>query len=552
MVEVDGMRRQNNPEFLMVGGPSWIGGMTVKLDLIVSADVVHTLDPGRRLAQRIGIWNGLIVGVDEQLDGLDVAERIEHKGVVLPGFIDAHTHLQLAGQALCAVDIGGLDSVDAIIARVAEEAAGLAEDAWVEISGYDQRILDRDLTSGDLDAAVGKRRAWARHKSSHSSVISTAVIEAIPDAESRALAMSKHGILHEHEQTVVQLQRLPYALTEVADAVAIAANVAADDGITMCIEAGAGGSIGSLNPLDLMTFQSLFDQERMPIRVQVMPSHDALHHVRGGSGDFRRGLDLGLRTGMGSDRLGVGPMKFVVDGGMAVRSALLTEPYEGTQERGMFREDPQIYRSRILDAIAGGWQLAVHAIGDAALDSALDFLTEGARTYPQNRQRHRIEHGGLIRDDQIPRLVQLGVSVVGQSCFLWTSGDDYSKQLGPQRTLGLYRGRSLLDAGIRLIGSTDRPLPGTPLQAIQTSVERLSDTGLSLAQAESISVAEAVAAWTVDAAWIAGMENRLGRIRSGYLADLVLLGDDPYTAATSEIADIPITGTMVGGRLRMM
>lgn len=523
----------------------------MKLDLIVSADTVHTMDPERSTVHRVGIWNGHVVGVDEELDGLETRELIEHKGTVLPGFIDAHTHLQLTGQTLRAVDIAGLNSAQAVVDKVAKAASEMAEDAWVEISGYDQRTLGRDLTAEDLDAAVGGRRAWARHTSSHSSVVSTAVIEAIPDSESRELAVRNHGILHEDEQAIVQDQRLPYSLAESTDAVAHAASAAAADGITMCIEAGAGGNIGSLNPLDLTTFQTLFHQGRMPMRLQVMPSHDALHRVSGGTGDFYRGLDLGLRTGMGSDSLSVGPMKFVVDGGMAVRSALLTEPYEGTQDRGMFREDPEVYRAHMLDAIAGGWQLAVHAIGDAALDAALDFFEEGKCAHPQGWRRHRIEHGGLIRDDQIPRLAQLGLSVVGQSCFLWSSGDDYAQQLGPTRTLGLYRGRSLLDAGITLVGSTDRPLDGTPLQGIQTSVERLSRTGTPLAPGESISVAQAVAGWTTNAAWVGGMEDRLGRIATGFLADLVLLDEDPFATTTSEIAQIPITGTVVDGQPRM-
>lgn len=521
----------------------------MELDLRISADVIHTMDPGRPTAHTVGIWHNRIVGVDEQIEGLSARREITHSGAILPGFIDAHTHLQLTGQTLNALDISGIDSVDEVIKLIADYAAGLSTGAWVEISGYDQRAFGRDLTADDLDAAVGERKAWARHTSSHSSVISSAVIRDIEDPDLRQHAVDARGVLHEEEQVVVQQQRLPYPIGEVKGAVAAAAGLAAQDGVTMSIEAGAGGSIGSLNPLDLIGFQELIDEGRMPMRIQMMPSHDALHAVTGGIGAFSRGLDLGLRTGIGSDMLSIGPMKFVLDGGMAVRTALLTEPYIGTDSCGVLREDLNVFRRNMIDAVAGGWTLAVHAIGDAALDIALDIFDESFRLTPDHVGGHRIEHGGLIRDDQIPRLAALGLTVVGQSGFLWVSGDDYAEQLGQDRVSGLYRGQSLVDAGVPLVGSTDRPLPGSPLQGIRTSVDRLTDQGTLLAPVERISVYDAVAGWTTAAAAAAGMGDRLGAIREGYLADLVLLSADPHTVPVSEITDISIVDTMVDGQL---
>src|SRR5699024_10748687 len=115
-------------------------------------------------------------------------------------------------------------------------------------------------------------------------------------------------------------------------------------GIRFCIAAGAGGRIGSINPLDLETYDRLRIAGRLPLRVQVMPSHDALHGVIGGEADgFSRGLDLGLCTGMGSDVLSIGPLKFIFDGGMMVRTARLSELYAGTDSYGMFSEDPRVY-----------------------------------------------------------------------------------------------------------------------------------------------------------------------------------------------------------------
>jgi len=424
-------------------------------------------------------------------------------------------------------------------------------DRWVEISGYDQRAIGRDLTAAELDAATGGRKAWARHISSHSSVISDAVIRDIPDAEGRALAEANDGVLREVEQDLVRAQRLPYSLDEAGRTIEMAAEQARREGVTFCMDAGAGGRIGSLNPLDVSTHLRLLESGRIPVRMQLMPSLDALHAVAGGQGDgFHSGLDIGVRTGLGSDRLHIGALKVVIDGGMMVRTARLTEPYEGTQERGQYSIPPERLIAGIVDGHCAGWQLAVHAIGDEAIDVAIEAFRQAAAHGGTVTRRHRIEHGGLIRPDQIAPLAELGIAIVGQPSFLYDSGDDFARQMGPVRTPWLYRGRSLVDAGIRVVGSTDRPLAGTPLRAVQVLADRRSSSGALIGDGEQLTVAEALAAVTVHGAWVAGMEDRLGRIASGFLADFTVLGRNPLSVDVSEIAAIDVRATVVDGEWR--
>jgi len=524
----------------------------MKLDTIIENARVVTRDPGRPEGTRIGLWGGRIVGLDDEIDGLDAVETIDAGGrTLLPGFIDAHTHLQLTGQGLLAVDIGGARTPEAALAIIADATGSFETDRWVEVSGYDQRALGRELTADELDRAAGGRKVWARHISSHSSVISTAVIRDIPDAADRDLAERHQGVLHEVEQDLVRAQRLPYTLDEAARTIEIAAEAARHQGVTFCMDAGAGGRIGSLNPLDVSTHLRLLEAGRIPVRMQLMPSLDALHPVRGGHGDgFERGLDVGVRTGLGSDRLAIGPMKVVIDGGMMVRTARLTEPYEDSDDRGQYSIDPAELVAGIVDAHRAGWQLAVHAIGDEAIDVAIEAFRQ-ASSYPSAaHQRHRIEHGGLIRPDQIRPLAELDISVVSQPSFLYDSGDDFAHQMGPMRTPWLYRGRSLVDAGVRIIGSTDRPLAGSPLRAVQVLADRTSSNGTIIGEGEQLTVAEALDTVTVHAAWIAGMEDRLGRIAPGFLADLTVLESNPLDVDVAAIADIAVRATVVDGEWR--
>jgi predicted amidohydrolase YtcJ len=204
----------------------------------------------------------------------------------------------------------------------------------------------------------------------------------------------------------------------------------------------------------------------------------------------------------------------------------------------------------IVDGHVAGWQLAVHAIGDAAVDLAIEAFAKAHSAVPRPDARHRIEHGGAIRPDQLPRLGELGLTVVTQPSFLYDFGDRYADLLGPERTAWLYRGRSLLEHGVRLVGSTDRPLPGSPLRAIQTMVQRHTSSGRVLAPADVITAQEALAAFTVHGAWIARREDRLGRLAVGYLADLCVLAANPLTVDPATIADIAVLGTAIDGELR--
>ncbi|WP_306749016.1 amidohydrolase [Saccharothrix yanglingensis] len=515
------------------------------LDLKFVRGRVVTMDPAHPVASVIGVWAGRIAGLDDDVADLPARRVVDLGGAtVLPGFIDAHNHLAWAGRASRTLDISACRTVAQVVdlLRVATRSSD-----WLEVAGYDHRTLDRPLTSRDLDRAG--TRVYVQDLSGHACVVSSDVLAVLPGHVLRDAPRGDDGaptgFLAEGAQTAVRALRLPYSLDDIAADVELGARQCAREGVVLAAEAGVGGGLIGSSPLEVEAYQ----RAALPIRVQLMVSADRLQPVAAHADDgVRRAVPLGLRTGFGGDWLSIGPLKLWTDGGMIARTAALTWPYEGMDTAGQLQDDPDLMRAAILDGHTAGWQLAVHAIGDRAVDFALDALADAQAAHPRPDARHRIEHCGLVRPEQLDRIADLRVIPVIQPTFLHAYGDDYSRVMGPERAPWMYRGRAFLDRGITVAGSSDRPVAdGAPLRAIQFMVERLSGSGLPVGPDEAVTAREAVAAYTTGAARACRVEDRLGTITPGKLADLVVLADDPLTCDPARIADIDVLATVVGG-----
>ncbi|WP_055699715.1 amidohydrolase [Streptomyces silaceus] len=508
---------------------------------------VLTMDPDHPVAHDVGIWRGRIVGLDDAVTALPAEEVIDLQGAtVLPGFIDSHVHLAWAGLKAGTPSVAPCERIEDVLAAVACAASrDAAPGAWVDVAGYDQRALGRHVTAAELDRVSNGRKVFLMHDSGHACVVNTAVLELLP-----ADVPHQDGFLAESAMTAARRLRLPYSQDELADAIEHAGRECLAEGITACAEAGIGGGLLGHSPVEAGAYQLLCEQGRLPLRVQLMAAADTLQEVAAHRADgIPRALGLGLRTGFGDDWLSLGALKVYTDGGMMARTAALTAPYEGMDHTGQFQDDPERLARTIVDGHLAGWQLAVHAIGDRAADLALDALEEAQRLRPRPDARHRVEHAGLIRPDQLPRFARLGVSAVVQPNFLRYFGDDYASVMGEERAPWMYRGQGFLEHGVRLVGSSDRPVTdGSPLRAIQFMVERASTSGRLIGPDEGVTVDQALRAYTVEGAYACRWEDSAGSLAPGKRADLVVLGDDPRRVEPSRIGDIEVVATFVDGR----
>jgi predicted amidohydrolase YtcJ len=531
--------------------------------LIVNANVL-TMDPARPRAQSVAVAGGRIVALDADGPASEVVDL--HGRTLLPGFHDAHNHMAWFGMSLTEVDLSptAVTSLDELYAAIARRARETSEDDWVVGSGYDQNRLGGQHPDRDgLESAAPGRRVMLRHVSGHMCVVSGAVLAdlniadrpvdvsggtVVTDADGRPT-----GLLQERAQELTDTLLRPYPLAFLTDAIDRAGARYLSEGITSVTEAGIGGGWIGHTPVELAAYQAARDAGRLPVRVELMVASDVLHPVGAHpSDDLPLGLDLGIRTGFGDDWLRVGAMKLFTDGSLIGRTAAMSFDYAGMPgNQGYFQGDAAELTDRIVAAHRSGWQVASHAIGDRAIDLALDAYAAASSRFPRPAVRHRIEHFGVSRPDQVARAASLGVVAVPQGRFASEIGDGMLAAVGPSRGEWLYRQRSLLDAGMVLPGSSDRPVSnGAPLLGVHDMVNRRTASGAPFNAGEAITASEALRAYTYGSAYASHLEQARGTIAPGMLADLVVLSDDPTAVSPAGIGDIQVLATYVDGECR--
>ncbi|MBT2597895.1 amidohydrolase [Arthrobacter sp. ISL-72] len=537
------------------------------IDAIFTNARIRTLDPARPAASRIGVTHGRIVGLDSDLDGVTARRTIDLQGApVLPGFHDAHNHLSFTGARLASLDLrhGVIQSTDALYAAVARKAAELPADGWVRGSGYDQNFLGGHPTAERLDAAAGGRPVILEHVSGHMITVSTRAFElagypgrhGVPDFDggfvARAADGRAEGLLQERAMSFIYELVRPMGLDEVQRNLALAGEQALRYGLTSITEPGIGAykMVGN-SPVDFHSYQQAVENGVLSTRVTLMPYCTTLHDVEGFKDGGWFGLDLGIRTGLGNDRLQIGPVKIVSDGSFIGRSAAMHHCYHGEPDNhGVLLFDPAELQAMIIGAHEAGWTVATHAIGDAAIDHVMDAVEKAQRNHPRPEARHRIEHFALATDAQITRAAALGLTAVPQGVFISDFGDGMIAAVEPELAPLIYRMKSLLKAGMVLPGSSDSPVSdGNPLVSLHDMVNRRTSSGTLLGPDERLTVEEAVRAYTFGSAYAVGQERDKGQLRVGQLADFVALSDDLFAIPEETIRNVTVGATVIGGEV---
>jgi predicted amidohydrolase YtcJ len=484
---------------------------------------------------------------------------------VVPGFHDAHNHMPAFGRGLADVPLSSppVGSVDDILRAVKARAAAQPPGSWVIGAGYDQNKLAerRHPTAAELDAVAPDHLVWLRHTSGHMCAVGGRVLAAIgidrvavPEGGvvERDAAGRPTGLLQEQAQALVRALVYPYPQAELVEAIGRASERYLAEGLTSVQEAGVGGGLVARSPVELAAWQEARRRGRLGVRATLMVAAEALHdlpHAPADGDGF--GLDLGIRTGWGDEWLRIGAVKVFSDGSLIGRTAAMCCDFAGEPgNRGFFQMDAERLRRVITRAHRAGWQVATHAIGDRAIATVLDIYRDALAAHPRADHRHRIEHCGVCRPDDVRRLAALGVIPVPQGRFISEIGDGMLEALGPERGAWCYRQRSFLDAGLLVPGSSDRPVvQGAPLLGIHDMVNQRTASGRPFNPAEALTPEAAIRCYTLHSARAAFLEADLGSLEAGKLADFAVLSADPTAIAPEGIGGIEVLATVVGGRV---
>jgi predicted amidohydrolase YtcJ len=522
-----------------------------------------TFDAARPVSWLLAVTGGRIVAVDEEAEGLDASIREDFGAcTVWPGFHDAHCHTAAFGLGLSELNLSSppIESLTDLYDAVRAAATPLGPRDWVIGSGYDQNKLGGSHPwRQPLDEAAGGRPVWLKHTSGHMCVANSAVLDMIGAPLTEPIEGGRvqlgadglpTGLFEERAQALVQGLRPQRSMEQLAEAIGRAHERYLSEGLTSACEAGVGGGWVGQSPVELGAYQLARDTGRLGVRTTAMISASVLHDTGAMPSDgLAAALDAGIRTGLGDEWLRIGALKIFSDGSLIGRTCWMHEGFEDDgANTGYPQADPVELRSTIIGAHRAGWQVATHAIGDAAVDFVLACYGDALRVQPRDDHRHRIEHCGLASDAAVNEMAALGVIPVPQGRFVGEIGDGMATALGPDRLAQAYRLRSFLDAGLALPGSSDRPVvDGRPLLGIQDMVCRLTQSGERFAPAEALTPEEALYCYTAGSAFATRCETERGRLSPGMLADFVVLADDPRQVDPGDIANVPVVATVVGG-----
>jgi len=493
------------------------------------------------------------VGPAGEVEMPEEAEVIDAKGkTVIPGFIDSHTHFILMGvRTLITLDLSKTKFITEVIEHVQARLTELPEGTWLNGHGWDESAWPekRYPTKEDLDPVSPDNPVVLTPYYGHMASVNSKALELANingntpsppggEVDKDPTTNEPTGILRDEAIKLIDDVR-PSTTREMSlKGLRKACEIALSWGCTSIHELGVD-SVG------FGTYQTAREEGSLRVRAYVMPTARATEKM------IDSLEDLGLKTGFGDDYLKVGPAKIYIDGSMGARTAVFYEPYtDDPNTSGLFTISPEELRIRVSKAHKAGLQVAIHSIGDKAIDESLDAIEAAIEECPRDDHRHRIEHCEVLTGDRILRIRSLGVVPSMQPNFAgeWGQpGGMYEQRLGPERLRLSNPYRRLLDEGVKVAFGSDcgfcPPWPFNPLYGLWAAV-------CNPIEESRIALEEAVRCFTLDGAYASFEESIKGSIEPGKLADMAILSEDITSIPPEKIRDVTVDLTMVGGRVQ--
>ena len=522
---------------------------------------VLTMDTNNPMAQAVSVKGDRIEAVGSDAD---IMKLVTNNTVVtdlrgrtlMPGFIDAHGHFP--GSALSQINanlnsppIGTLNTMAEVMAALKVQAEKTPAGDWVVGVGYDDSLLaeKRHPTRAELDQVSSEHPVVAIHISGHMLVANSAALAAVDiDASTadpeggvigrRANSQEPNGLLQETAQWDVAKHAYAPGLMDSIRMIKMASTEYISRGVTTAQSGGVDEA--------LLKGVSLFIKLGViPMRVVLFPAEMELGEALLG-GDFQA-------EDYASERLTIGPVELIADGSIQGYTGYLSEPYY-TPYHGdaSYLGYPSISREVLFEKVEAlhraGYQMAIHANGDASVEDALDAFEAAQKLHPVEDPRLVLIHSQMAREDQVVRMKALGVTPSFFSAHTYYWGDRHRDIfMGPQRAANMSPAKWAQDNNVRYTTHLDTPVtPMLPLQSVWSAAFRITHGGDVLGPEQRVSVMAALRSVTIEAAWQVFEEDNRGSLEVGKYADMIILSGSPLKDPMA-MRELKVERTLLGG-----
>lgn len=529
-------------------------------DLILLNGTIISMEDAENEATAVVVRGGRIVnvGTDEEARSLagPKTEMIDLKGrTLLPGFIESHMHPMMYAHNLLGVECGGENtkSLRRMLEVLEDKVKNTPKGQWIKGFGWDDSRFEegRNPTRWDLDKVSPDHPVVLMRTCVHVVVANSLALKLgnidknTPDPEGGHIQKDPDtgeptGILQERAMEL--LPSAPYTLEQLKEGMELALKILAKNGVTTIGDMAA-------QPEGLRIYQQLRKENRLTVRVRLWAVAEKTILGNGMLDDI---YAVGIESGFGDDMICVQGAKYVLDGSVSGKTAAITEPYykEETANGIIYCDDESQMIESVRKAFQGGLRVSIHAIGDRAIDFALNVIETAGKGMDIASMRNRIEHCILPRKEQLLRIKRLGLIVGSSFGFIYSLGEGYLNALGPERVKAAIPQKSYQELGIIAPGNTDCPVCDVnPFWSIYGVVARKSFRGNSLGEEQRVDIREALKTYTTYPAFSTFEEDQLGSIKEGKLADLIVLDKNILLADTEEIKDIKVVMTIMNGKI---
>ena len=519
---------------------------TILVDLILTNGKIITVDENFSIQNTVAVDGGRIVATGEEslLDKYQSELTVDLEGkTLMPGFIDSHTHIR--GRPQRYIELGDVSSITEIQSLIQDKAEELSEGEWITGYGWseDELIEGRRPLRQDLDEAAPDNPVTLTRAGGHSAVVSTlaltlaGITNSTPDPEGGVIERDQNGqatgIIRERQNIVGRL--VPDSTyDELIASLEINLNALLSKGITSITDA-------SKAPQEYAMWEQLYETAALPLPRSAIQFQwfdpEAIAEIKS-------------RVANGTDFLKIGPIKVFADGGFTGPAAYTIEPYVNQGDyRGylnMPENDLIAHLNEIHDA---GWQMGIHAIGDAAIVLVVNTLADALERNPREDHRHYLNHFSMHPPDLTMELMaEHDIHITQQPNFTYTLEGRYAANLDGWRLNHNNPLRSPMEHGVTVAISSDI-LPIGPMVGLYAAVTRKGMSGQVYGPDEIITIEEAIRAYTLTGAYLNFEEDVKGSLEPGKFADMIVLSDDVLTIDPKHIMDIEVEQTYINGKL---